>query len=79
MLIQNRRYGVIAADAWHQFDECVITDINPSMQGLAVKRTANARGKVIADTQDATSLGYDDEVFDRVFSAMPTADLVLAK
>lgn len=50
----------------HTFDEYVMTDLNPPMLEQAAK---HASGRVIVEAQDATSLTYKDDSFDRVIAA----------
>lgn len=61
--------GVHLGHVRHQFDEYVMTDLNPPMLDLAARRIAGVEGKVTTQAQDATALSYEDEMFDRVIAA----------
>jgi phosphatidylethanolamine/phosphatidyl-N-methylethanolamine N-methyltransferase len=54
----------------HSFDEYMLTDLNPPlMDKIELGASTRESGKVIIATEDATSLSFPDNSFDRVIAA----------
>src|SRR5687767_695328 len=60
--------GVHIDHVRHGFDEYVMTDLNAPMLDLAAKRLARGQGKIVAESQDATALTFEDASFDRLIA-----------
>lgn len=62
--------GVHIRSVRHQFDEYVVTDLNPPMLDELTKSLDTARhGDVLVKVEDATRLTFPDHSFDRLIAA----------
>lgn len=54
----------------HSFDEYFLTDLNPPlMDRIVISSSLRASGKIVVSPEDATSLSFPDNTFDRVIAA----------
>lgn len=60
--------GIHIGHIHHTFDHYIMTDLNPPLLDKITSTSTNTKGKVTTEIQDATSLNYEDNSFDRVIA-----------